>query len=128
MSLRPRGRILIIEDNEDTRDALRLQLQIAGHDVHVAATGPDGIRVAAGLQPEVVLLDIGLPGLDGYQVAQQLRTADYGPRLIAITGYGQPEDRERARNAGYRALPGQADRCRGVGAFAQVSLGDTALS
>jgi CheY-like chemotaxis protein len=93
-------RILIIEDNEDAREALRLQLQIAGHDVHAAATGPEGIQKAADLQPDVVLLDIGLPGLDGYQVARQLRTADYSPRLIAITGYGQPEDRERAREAG----------------------------
>ena len=58
------------------------------------------IDIRTWTQPDVVLLDIGLPGLDGYQVAQQLRTADYGPRLIAITGYGQPEDRERARNAG----------------------------
>jgi DNA-binding response OmpR family regulator len=100
LRLAPPRRILIIEDNEDTREALRLQLQVAGHDVDVAATGPEGVKMAAVLQPDVVLLDIGLPGLDGYQVAQQLRTADYGPRLIAITGYGQPEDRERARNAG----------------------------
>jgi signal transduction histidine kinase/CheY-like chemotaxis protein len=93
-------RILIIEDNEDARDALRLHLQSAGHEVHAAASGLEGIEMAAGLQPNVVLLDIGLPGLDGYRVAEQLRTADYRPRLIAITGYGQPGDRERARRAG----------------------------
>ena len=56
--------------------------------------------MAAGLNPDVVLLDIGLPGLDGYQVAEHIRAAGDGPRLIAITGYGQPEDRERARKAG----------------------------
>jgi two-component system CheB/CheR fusion protein len=98
--LAPPRRILIIEDNDDAREALRLQLQIAGHEVHGAATGPEGIKMAASLKPDVVLLDIGLPGLDGYQVAEHLRTANEGPRLIAITGYGQPEARERARNAG----------------------------
>jgi len=96
---RPR-RILIIEDNVDGREALRLQLKVAGHEVYEATTGPEGIRAAALMNPDIVLLDIGLPGLDGYQVAQQLRAAKNCPRLIAITGYGQPEDRERARNAG----------------------------
>ena len=56
--------------------------------------------MAASLKPEVVLLDIGLPGLDGFQVAEQMRIADSGLRLIAITGYGQPQARERARSAG----------------------------
>ena len=56
--------------------------------------------MAQSLKPDFVLLDIGLPGLDGYQVAEKLRTDDDGPRLIAITGYGQHEARERARNAG----------------------------
>ncbi len=96
----PPRRILIIEDNDDAREALRLQLQIAGHEVHGAATGPEGIKMAQSLKPDFVLLDIGLPGLDGYQVAEKLRTDNDGPRLIAITGYGQPEARERARSAG----------------------------
>ena len=96
---RPR-RILIIEDNEDGREALRLQLQVAGHEVYEAATGPEGIETAARVRPEVVLLDIGLPGLDGYEVARQLHAAPEGPQLIAITGYGQPEDLARARDAG----------------------------
>ena len=96
----PPRRILIIEDNDDAREALRLQLQIAGHEVHGAATGSEGIEMAQSLKPDFVLLDIGLPGLDGYQVAEKLRTDGNGPRLIAITGYGQPEARERARKAG----------------------------
>jgi signal transduction histidine kinase len=96
---RPR-RILIIEDNDDAREALLLQLKIAGHEVHAAATGPEGMNLAARLPPDVVLLDIGLPGLDGYQVAQRLRIANDRLRLIAITGYGQPEARERALEAG----------------------------
>ncbi len=83
--LAPSRRILIIEDNDDAREALHLHLQIAGHEVHVAATGLEGIRMAADLKPEIVLLDIGLPGLDGYEVAEQLRMANDGVRLIAIT-------------------------------------------
>ena len=98
--LAPSRRILIIEDNHDAREALHLHLQIAGHEVHAAATGLEGIRMAADLKPEIVLLDIGLPGLDGYEVAEQLRMADDGVRLIAITGYAQPEARERARKSG----------------------------
>jgi CheY-like chemotaxis protein/anti-sigma regulatory factor (Ser/Thr protein kinase) len=96
----PPRKILIIEDDADGREALRMQLLIAGHDVYEAATGSEGIETAARVKPEVVLLDIGLPGLDGYQVAQRLRAADDCPRLIAITGYGQPQDRERAMRAG----------------------------
>ena len=72
----------------------------AGHDVYEAASGIDGLEAAVRVKPEVVLLDIGLPGLDGYQVAQRLRAKDNSPRLIAITGYGQPEDRRRALDAG----------------------------
>jgi CheY-like chemotaxis protein len=92
---------LVIEDNADVREALRLQLQVAGHEVHEATTGPEGVELAAGVGPDVVLLDIGLPGLDGYQVARRIRAAAGDrPRLIAITGYGQPGDRDRAREAG----------------------------
>ncbi len=78
-----------------------MQLVNAGHDVYEAATGPEGIETAARVKPEIVLLDIGLPGLDGYEVAQRLRARDDCPRLIAITGYGQPQDRERALHAGF---------------------------
>jgi signal transduction histidine kinase/CheY-like chemotaxis protein len=97
----PSKRILIIEDDADGREALRMQLVSAGHDVYEAATGPEGIETAARVKPEIVLLDIGLPGLDGYQVAQRLKAGDNCPRLIAITGYGQPQDRERALHAGF---------------------------
>jgi len=93
-------RVLIIEDDADGREALRMQLVNAGHDVYAAATGIEGIETAARVKPEIVLLDIGLPGLDGYQVAQRLKAGNDSPRLIAITGYGRPEDRERAVEAG----------------------------
>ncbi|MGZ8274404.1 MAG: hybrid sensor histidine kinase/response regulator [Burkholderiaceae bacterium] len=93
-------RILIIEDDPDGREALRMQLVTAGHDVYEAASGMEGIEAAARVKPEIVLLDIGLPGVDGYQVAQRLKGADGCPRLIAITGYGQQGDRERSIRAG----------------------------
>ena len=96
----PTKRILIIEDDPDGREALRMQLVTAGHDVYEAANGVEGIETAARVKPEIVLLDIGLPGVDGYQVAQRLKGADGCPRLIAITGYGQPGDRERSIRAG----------------------------
>jgi CheY-like chemotaxis protein len=93
-------RILVIEDNVDARDALCLGLQLAGHEVHEASTGPEGIEVALRVKPQIVLLDIGLPGLDGYEVARRLRAVQDAPRLIAITGYGHAADRERARDVG----------------------------
>jgi signal transduction histidine kinase len=98
-----RWRVLVIEDNHDTADTLRLLLESYEHEVAVAYTGPDGVSVARGFQPEVVLADVGLPGMDGYAVARALRqdptTAKV--RLIAVTGYGQAEDQRRAREAGF---------------------------
>jgi CheY-like chemotaxis protein len=93
-------RVLIVEDNDDVRVGLRLQLSLAGHEVHEAVTGPEGVEAARRVRPDVVLLDIGLPGLDGYQVAQALRRDGAAQKIIAITGYGQPDDVERMRRAG----------------------------
>src|SRR4029453_12205204 len=77
-------------------------LQLWGHTVHVAADGHEGVRLATSVKPRIALVDIGLPGLDGYEVARSVRT-ELGDtvHLIALTGYGQPEDRERARAAGF---------------------------
>ncbi len=104
---RPVGRrILIIEDNPDTAESLRLLLTLTGHEAEVALTGPAGLQAARKYRPEVVVCDIGLPGgMDGYAVARALRTdpdlaATY---LIAATGYGQAEDQRRARAAGFDA-------------------------
>jgi CheY-like chemotaxis protein len=97
-------RVLIIEDNPDSADSLQLLLQVLGHQVRVARTGPAGLEEARGWLPEVVLCDIGLPGgLDGYGVAAALRRdpATTKARLIAITGYGGEQDRELARRAGF---------------------------
>jgi PAS domain S-box-containing protein len=102
----PRGgarrRILIIEDNADNREMTRMLLETLGHEVHEAADGAAGVSLAVRLMPEVVLVDIGLPGLDGYEVARQIRSRlRGGVRLIAVSGYGQKEDRRRAFEAGF---------------------------
>jgi CheY-like chemotaxis protein len=96
-------RVLIIEDNRDAADTLRLLLVLLGHDVRVAYTGPDGVQAAAEWLPNIIVSDIGLPGLDGYGVARQLRSnpATAGVKLIAVTGYGGDDDRQRARESGF---------------------------
>ena len=98
-----RRRILIVEDNDDVRDMLRTALSIVGHDVHEAADGERGLEAALRLRPDVALIDLGLPGLDGYEVARRLRAAGHRDRLVAVTGYGQAEDRRRSADAGFDA-------------------------
>jgi signal transduction histidine kinase/CheY-like chemotaxis protein len=95
-------RVLLVEYHADARRVLALMLTRSGHDVRTAADGPAALAEAKRFAPEVVLLDIGLPGMDGYAVARQLRTLPEcgGARLIALTGYGQAEDREQSRLAG----------------------------
>jgi signal transduction histidine kinase len=98
-----RRRILIVDDNADAADTLASLFRIAGHQIQVAYDGPSGVTIANAFQPEVALLDIGLPGLDGYAVAERLRDADAtrNSLLIAISGYGQPMDEARSRRAGF---------------------------
>jgi CheY-like chemotaxis protein len=97
-----RRRVLIIEDNDDARQMLRHLLDHAGHEVHEAAEGADGLARALALSPDAVIVDIGLPGLDGYSIARRLREAGPpGVLLVAITGYGQDGDRQRSREAGF---------------------------
>jgi CheY-like chemotaxis protein len=97
--------ILIIEDNVDARDALRILLELDGHIVEAAGEGAEGLQIAQAKDPDVALVDIGLPGMDGYEIARRLRTAGgRRPVLVALTGYGQPEDRRRATEAGFDAL------------------------
>ena len=95
--------VLVVEDNADGRESLRELLEIWGHEVAVAASGPEGVEAAFAVRPEVALIDIGLPGLDGNEVARRIRSVLGGSEisLIAMTGYGQPEDRRRALQAGF---------------------------
>jgi signal transduction histidine kinase/CheY-like chemotaxis protein len=96
--------ILIIEDNADAREMLRISLELEGHRVEATDDGLRGVEMALALRPAVVLVDIGLPGLDGYGVAARVRAArGRDVVLIALTGYGQPDDRERTRHAGFDA-------------------------
>lgn len=96
-------RILLVEDAHDTRRMLRQVLQLDGHEVLEAADGPSGLAALLDHQPDVALLDIGLPDLNGYQIAQQARQDERGRRvwLIAVTGYGMPQDVQAAREAGF---------------------------
>ena len=96
--------VLVIEDNADAREMLRIALELDGHRVETAADGTSGVETALRTTPDLVLVDIGLPGLDGYAVARQLR-AVLGHRvtLVALTGYGQSEDRRRTSEAGFDA-------------------------
>ena len=96
-------RILLVDDNPDVVDSLALFLRLAGYEVQTADNGADAMKAATALQPDVVLLDIGLPGMDGYEVARQLRQQPRMAKaqLIAMTGYGSEEDRRRAREAGF---------------------------
>ena len=98
-------KILIVEDNDDARESLQLLLESLGHRVVSAADGARALALAERLQPEVVLIDLGLPTLDGYEVARAFRASPGGKTitLIAVTGYGQAENRRQSKEAGFDA-------------------------
>ena len=101
----PGRSILIIEDNADARDALRVLLELDGHAVEAVEEGHAALDRARVSDPDVALVDIGLPGMDGFEIARRLRARDARrPVLIALTGYGQPEDRRRATEAGFDGM------------------------
>ena len=99
----PGVRILLADDNRDALDSLATLLQCDGHEVHTAGDGAEALEVAAQCRPDVVLLDIGMPKLDGYEVARRIRAEPWGKNaiLIALTGWGQDDDRRRSRDAGF---------------------------
>jgi PAS domain S-box-containing protein len=96
-------RVLVVDDNVDAAESTAVILRLAGHETRLAHSGPEALRLAEEIRPQVVLLDIGLPGMNGYEVARRLRQdADLGEAvLIAVTGYGQDEDRRRSEEAGF---------------------------
>jgi len=98
-------RVLVVEDNVDSAESLRMLLELCGYEVALAQDGPHALELAQSLRPEVVLCDIGLPGMDGYQVAALLRERPElaSLRLIAVTGYGLEDDRRRALACGFDA-------------------------
>jgi CheY-like chemotaxis protein len=100
-----RRHVLVVEDHADAREAVRCLLEVRGHRVDVAADGPGAIDTALTSRPEIVLVDIGLPGLDGFEVARRIRATAEGKhmRLVALTGYGDLTDRQRALESGFDA-------------------------
>lgn len=100
---RPKLRVLVVDDNRDSADTLAMMLRILGHDSHTAYDGQEAVERSQELTPDAVLLDIGMPRLNGYEAAAHIRKQPGGDRmlLLALTGWGQDEDRERARSAGF---------------------------
>jgi signal transduction histidine kinase/ActR/RegA family two-component response regulator len=98
-----RARILVADDNHDAAQSLALMLSMDGHDVRTAGDGLEALREAEEFHPQLVVLDIGMPKLDGYETARRMRARPWAShtRLFALTGWGQDEDRERARRAGF---------------------------
>jgi CheY-like chemotaxis protein len=93
--------VLIVEDNDDARDTLRMLLEMLGHQVDTAPDGVAGLERALEVQPDVLLVDLGLPGIDGFEVARRYRAAGGRGTLVALTGYGGADDRVRALEAGF---------------------------
>jgi CheY-like chemotaxis protein len=95
-------RILLVDDCADVRASIAMLLRIWGHDVHTVGDGPACLRAAENYLPHVVLLDVGLPGMDGYEVARRLRAQPPAqpPRMITMSGYGLEEDFDRSRTSG----------------------------
>jgi signal transduction histidine kinase len=99
----PSRRILVVDDNADAADSLSLLLRYEGHKVEAVYSAEDAIEKAQTFAPQIILLDIGLPGMDGYEVARRVRAAGNPARIVALTGYGQAEDVERALAAGFNS-------------------------
>ncbi len=96
--------LVLMEDNDDVRQSLQATLELDGHQVASAADGRKGLELLLALRPDAALVDVGLPGLDGLEVARQARAAGYTGRLVALSGYGQPHSRKDALQAGFDAF------------------------
>jgi DNA-binding response OmpR family regulator len=96
-----RLRVLVVEDDPDCASSTAMLLHVSGHEAHIGTDGPSGVRKARELAPDVVLLDIGLPGMSGYDVARRLRAdSEKPPFIIAVSGHGQEEAVRQSREAG----------------------------
>jgi CheY-like chemotaxis protein len=95
--------VLVVDDNTDAADTLATLLAVGGHDVRTATSGPAAIALTRGFIPDIAFLDIGMPGMSGYELARQLRhdRALDGTMLVAVTGWGQAEDRRLSKEAGF---------------------------
>ena len=96
-------RVLIADDSRDGADSCAMMLRLAGHEVRVAYSGQDALAMGAEFRPQMVLLDLGMPGMDGYAAARQIRASDWGSdiTLVAVTGYGQADDIRKTRENGF---------------------------
>jgi CheY-like chemotaxis protein len=94
-------RVLVVEDQVDSARSLSLLLELLGHRVEVVSDGRDALQAVESIHPAVVLLDIGLPGMDGYEVARRLRARGSKALLVSLTGYGRDADKLRSREAGF---------------------------
>jgi two-component system CheB/CheR fusion protein len=94
-------RILIVDDDRDSAESLAILLRFDGHEVLAMFQGAAAVTAVPTFEPHVLILDIGLPDIDGYEVARQVRSSGCAARLIAVTGYGNVEDVQRAREAGF---------------------------
>jgi CheY-like chemotaxis protein len=99
----PKWRILVVDDNADAADSLAILLELGGSDVQVAHDGLAALAIAETLRPDIIFLDIGMPQMDGYEVARRIRstTSLDGVLLVALTGWGQEDDRRRSAEAGF---------------------------
>ena len=95
--------MLIADDNRDSAESLGMLLSLEGHEVHVAYTGGEALALAVAKPPEPAFLDIGMPDMDGFELARRLRSVPFGhrPTLLAVTGWGRPDDIRKALEAGF---------------------------
>lgn len=96
-------RIVVADDNEDSAESFAMLLSFSGHEVRIVHDGASALDAVRDFRPDIAFLDIGMPGMTGYEVAQAVRAEPWGReiKLIAVTGWGQPDDRQRARTAGF---------------------------
>jgi CheY-like chemotaxis protein len=92
----------VVDDNREAADVLQIALEALGHTIAIAYDGPTALEISKRYEPQLALIDIGLPVMDGYRLAEALRAA-YDIPVVAVTGYGQDSDRERSREAGFAA-------------------------